>query len=196
VLYEREGGFLRIWQNKPMRIAGIVIAILLAVLLAAVVYWKGEKSRVGAPKIIPDHVDIQVKNVVYTDVGAEGTKWEVRAAMGTYLRKENKALFEKINIKMVLPSGRTFVMEGDKGVLGTETKNIDITGNVTLLSDQGDRITMDDLHYRDADRTFKTNSPVFHENDRISIQGKGMVLSLTTREIKLLSAVKATTKPR
>ena len=187
---------MRTWRNKPMRVAGIVVAILLVVSLAAVLYWRGGKNRVEALKVIPDHVDIQVKNVVYTDVGAEGTKWEVRAATGTYLRKENKALFDKITMKMVLPSGRTFVMEGDSGVLNTETKDMHITGHVSLLSDQGDRVTMNDLHYKDADRTFTTDSLVIHENDRIKVQGKGMILSLATREMKLLSAVKATTKPK
>lgn len=179
-----------------MRVAGIAAVILMLAALAGIVYWKGERNKTGPLKIIPDHVDIQVKNVVYTDVGAEGVKWEVRAATGTYLRKENKAIFDKITIKMVLPSGRTFVMKGDQGVLGTESKDMDITGNVTLLSDQGDRISMNDLHYTDADKVFKTDSQVIHENDRIKVQGKGMVLSLAAREMKLLSAVKATTKPQ
>jgi LPS export ABC transporter protein LptC len=179
-----------------MRVVGIAAVILLVAALVAAVYLKEERNKTKQLKIIPDHVDIQVKNVVYTDVGAEGVKWEVRAATGTYLRKENKALFDKVTIKMVLPSGRTFVMKGDKGVLGTESKDMNITGNVTLLSDQGDRVTMNDLHYTDADKVFKTDSPVFHENDRIKVQGKGMVLSLATREMKILSAVKATIKPK
>jgi LPS export ABC transporter protein LptC len=171
----------------------VVIVIGVITVMTLMKYQKGA----GTPlKIIPDHVDIQVKNVVYTDVGAEGAKWEVRADAATYLRKENKALFDKVKVTMVLTDGRTFVMTGDKGIVGTESKDMHISGHVTILSDNGDRIKMDELHYTDRDKVFKTDSMVLHENSRMTLQGKGMVLSLLTKELKLLSSVKASTKPR
>ena len=190
------GEGLSIWHKRSIKVTVAIGFILLIAALAAVVYVRGQKAKTGSLKIIPDHVDIQVKNVVYTDVGSDGVKWEVKADTATYLRKEGRALFDRVTVKMVLPSGRTFTVKGDKGVLGTESKNMDLAGHVVVLSDQGDRITMDDLHYRDAEKVFKTDSQVFHENDSMKVQGKGMVIYLTTREMKLLSAVRATTKPR
>ena len=185
---------MKIWQSLWFRrvIIGVVLAVMAGV--ASYLYVMGQKGKVAPAKIIPDHVDIQVKNVVYTDVGAEGTKWEVRADLGTYLRDEKKALLDKVTITLILSDGRIFKMTGDKGVLGTESKDMDISGHVTIVSQNGDRITMDDLHYAEKDKNFRTDSVVVQENDRMKIKGRGMVLSLKTQQLKLLSDVKALIK--
>jgi LPS export ABC transporter protein LptC len=185
---------LRIWQKKSIRVGAIIVIIVTAVVATMII--KAQKIKQTPLKIIPENVDVQVKNVVFTDVGAEGAKWEIRADLGTYIRKENKAVFDNVKVKLVLSDGRTFQMTGDKGVLETESKNMHILGHVVILSDRGDRITSDELHYTDAEKTFKTESTVFFKNKRLELQGRGMNMFLTTKELKLLSEVKATIKPK
>lgn len=194
MLYVTEGRILKIWRHQWFRHAVVVILIATMAGMAAFLYQRGQKAKTAPLNVIPDHVDVQVKNVVYTDVGSEGAKWEVRADAGTYVRNEHKALFDKVTVMLVLSDGRVFKMTGDKGVLGTESKDMDISGHVTIVSREGDRITMDDLHYTDKDRSFRTNSVVVQENDRMKIQGRGMVLSLKTQQLKILSNVKALIK--
>jgi len=185
---------LKIWRRQWFRHAVVVILIALMAGMAAFLYMTGRQAKTTPLKVIPDHVDIQVKNVIYTDVGAEGAKWEVRADLGTYVRSEQKVLLDKVTVMLVLSDGRVFKLTGDKGVLGTESKNMDISGHVTIVSQEGDRITMDDLRYTDKDRSFRTDSVVVQENARMRIQGRGMVLSLKTRQLKILSNVKALIK--
>jgi LPS export ABC transporter protein LptC len=184
---------LKIWQRKSIRVGAIIIIIVTAA--AAAMVMKAQNTKQTSLKIIPENVDVQVKNVVFTDVGADGAKWEVKADSGTYVRKENKAVFDKVKVKLVLSDGRTFQMAGDEGVLETESKNMHLSGHVVITSDRGDRITMDELHYNDVNKTFKTDSAVFLENERMALRGRGMSLFLTTKELKLLSEVKATIKP-
>jgi LPS export ABC transporter protein LptC len=186
---------MKIWRRKSVRVAGLIMIALAIVAIGTIFLLKDQSSTKTSLKIIPDNVDIQVKNVVYTDVGAEGTKWEVKADLGTYEKKEKKVLLDKVNAKLVLSDGKTYTMTGDKGTFGTETKNMDIWGHVTILSDQRDRIIMDELHYTDKDKTFRTDSVVTQENDRMKLTGKGMILSLATRELRLLSTVKALIRP-
>lgn len=190
----RKGWVLKIWQNQLLRRTIVGVAMALMVGTVSYLYVFGQKAKTTPAKIIPDHVDIQVKNVVYTDIGAEGVKWEVRADLGTYLKKEEKALFDNVTITLILADGRVFKMTGDKGVLGTESKNMDLSGHVTIVSQGGDKITMDDLHYTEKDKSFKTHSMVVQENDRMKIRGRGMVLSLKTQQLKILSDVKALIK--
>lgn len=175
---------------------GIVAVVLITAAVVVVAVLREQTAKPALVKNIPDHVDVQVKNVIYTDVGADGTKWEVRADTGTYFRQQGQALFDKVTIKLVMSDGRTFVLTGDKGMLGTEDKNMDVSGHVVIVSDQGDRITMDDLHYNDKKRIFTTDSVVHHENGRMKLQGKGMVMSMVTKEMRLLSDVKALMKAK
>ncbi len=181
-------------DRKKRQIAAALTIVALAAGIAALMVSRVKKEAVLPLKIIPDHVDIQVKDVLFSDVGADGTKWEIRADKGIYLRKENKAHFDNVVVKLVLPGGSEYRMRGDQGELDTESRDMSITGHVVIDSDRGDRVTVDVLHYKNKERTIRTDSAVVHENDRIQLRGKGMVLSLTKRELKLLSNVKALIK--
>lgn len=171
----------------------IVSAVFVsAVLVAAYVITEGNKAP-GKKllKIVTDNVDLQVKDVLYTDVGESGLKWEVRADSAQYIKSENIALFDKIRVKLVLADGKTISMIGEKGKLHTGTKDMEITGNVEILSDRGDRLTTDIIKYSGQEQRFYTDSPVKLENARLRIKGVGMSLSVKDRDVTLLSKVKA-----
>ena len=100
-----------------------------------------------------DRVDLQVKNVRYTEVGDSGMKWEITADTARYQKKENLALFEKVKVRLVMKDGRVFVMNGDRGRLNTQSRDMEIEGNVGIVSENGDRFSTDRLRYRNAGKT-------------------------------------------
>jgi len=174
-----------------------VITLLLLVVAAAILYHLWEKGREEGRKVLkvlPDHVDMQVRDAVYTDVSADGSKWEIKAKTATYFRRDKTALFDDVAVKMISAEGRTFLMTGRQGRLWTESRDMDIRGEVVIVSDQGDRISMDDLIYSDKEKTLRTDSEVTLENAKTKLQGKGMKISLATRRIELMSRVKAVIK--
>lgn len=142
-------------------------------------------------KILSDNTDLQIRDVFYTDVGDSGLKWEIKADTAKYKKNEQIALFEKVVVKVIMQDGRTFVMTGNQGRMNTETKNMEISGNVTIASDKGDRMTTDILKYSDSEQRFYTDSPIKLENPRMQVRGTGMSLSLKDKDVSLLSQVKA-----
>jgi len=142
-------------------------------------------------KILPDNVDLQIKDFIYTDVGEDNSKWEVKAENAKYIKKENLALFDRVKIKLITSEGKKFTMTGDKGQMNTEKKDIQIKGNVVIVSDKGDRLSTDYLNFSDAEKKVYTNAPVTMENKSIKIKGTGLTLYIKTGELKLSSLVKA-----
>lgn len=172
----------------------LIVATLAAVLSVAAVIVVGlrlapEKALL---KIMADKVDLQIKNVRYTDVGDSGVKWEITADAARYLKRENLALFEKPTVRLVLKDGRTFVMSGNQGRLNTETRDMEIDGNVGILSENGDRFTTDRLRYHNGIRQIETDRPVAMENRNVRINGIGMVFDLDESRLTLLSQIRAT----
>jgi LPS export ABC transporter protein LptC len=96
----------------------VVIIILIATIVtAAAVILFLESSKFPKNQllnIMSDKVDLQVKNVHYTDVGASGMKWEINAESAKYVKNENLVLFDRIRVKLVTSEGRTLVMTGIK----------------------------------------------------------------------------------
>ena len=179
-----------IWlmNKKNFLILGLLVLFVFAAVLFVGVIKEPPKALLEK---MADKVDLQAKNVRYTQVGSSGMKWEITADSAQYQKKEDLALFEKVKAKVFMKDGRTFVMTGDKGVLNTRSRDMDIEGNVVVVSDSGDHFRTDRLSYRDAVKRIETDRPVVMENKNARISGVGMVLNLKDEKIAILSGVRA-----
>jgi LPS export ABC transporter protein LptC len=176
-------------KKKGLIIIGL--AILIVAVAAGIFIAEKQKTTKNLLKILPDKVDLQIKDVHYTDVAESGMKWEVTADTARYVKKDNVALFEKVAVKLITQEGKTFLLTGDTGQMRTDTKDMKISGNVKIVSDNGDSIMTDHLLYSNEDKTFHTDAVVMMENQRIKIKGKGLSLSLKDENLALLSGVTA-----
>jgi len=179
---------------KTNRRRTLLIAILfLAVLSLTTIFVIGMRKDPGKAllKIMSDRVDLQVRDVHYTEVGDSGMKWEITADAARYQKKENLALFDKLEIKLFMKDGMTFVMTGDHGRLNTESRDMEIEGNVGIVSENGDRFATDRLRYRNADKVIETDRPVVMENETVRVSGVGMVVTLEGKKVTILSQVRA-----
>jgi LPS export ABC transporter protein LptC len=177
-------------KKKIIIILSILVVVTTTFVIVAVIRNVGSKPK-NVLKILPDHVDLQIKDFVYTEVGAANSKWEVKAQTAQYNKKQNLAVFDRVQIKLTTAEKKVYQMTGDKGQMLTDKKDIEIKGNVVIVSESGDRFTTDYIKYSNAERKFYTDAPVVMENHKMKIMGKGLVLFMNTGELNLLSSVKA-----
>ena len=178
------------------RIVVITGVIILVISVAAILLVMESRKSSPSPllNIMSDKVDLQVKNINYTDVGDSGLKWEIKADSAKYIKSENLAMFDRVRVKLLMSDGKTIVMTGNKGTLNTNTKDMEITGNVEVVSDRGDRLTTDILKYSGSERRIYSEVAVTMENARMQVRGMGMSLSLEDKDVALLSRVRANIK--
>lgn len=177
--------------KKKIAIITVVIVIIISV-VAIIMIMESRKSSLSRQlKIMTDNVDLQVKNVNYTDVGESGLKWEIKADSAKYIKSENLAMFNHVRVKLIMKDGRNIIMTGNDGTLNTVTKDMEISGNVEVVSDKGDRLTTDILKYSGSEQRIYTEAAVKMENPRMQVRGVGMSLSLDDKDVALLSRVKA-----
>lgn len=178
---------------KSKKRTALIVALLAVILFAAAILAivLGRAPEKALLKVMSDRVDLQVRDVHYTEVGSSGMTWEIKADTVRYQKKENLAFFDQVKVKLVMKDGRTFMMSGDKGRFNTQSRDLEIEGNVGIVSDNGDRFTTDRLQYRDAEKRIETDRPVTMENRSIRISGVGMVFLLEGNKVTLLSQVRA-----
>jgi LPS export ABC transporter protein LptC len=180
----------------------VKIAVALALVLAVVGWlvltgpWETEKKAPAPLKILPNKVDLQAKDVLYTEVGRGDVKYEIRAKTVRYQKKDKAATFEAINVRLIMSKGKVYTITADRGTYNTEKKDISLAGNVVVRSDVGDRITTDKLYYTDAEKKIHTASPVTMVNKNIEVKGVGLTLLIDKKQLTLLSHVKATITSR
>jgi LPS export ABC transporter protein LptC len=178
---------------KTGRKTVLIVVILAAVLSAAAVVIVSIPKEAGKEplKIISDHVDLQVRNIRFTEVGDANMTLEITAEVARYQKKEKLAFFDKPTVKLLLKDGRTFIMTGDRGRFNTDSKDMEIEGHVGIVSENGDRFATDRLRYSNAGKSIETEGSVVMENKRIRVSGVGMTLSLEEKKVALLSQVRA-----
>lgn len=171
----------------------VIIVVLAAVLFASVIIIVliPEKPVKEPLKITTDHVDLQVRNVRFTEVGDSDITLEITAEVASYQKKEKLAFFEKPTVKLLLKDGRTFTLSGDRGRFNTDSRDMEIEGHVGIVSGSGDRFTTDRLRYVNTGKVIETEGSVLMENKSIRVSGVGMILSLEEKKVALLSQVKA-----
>lgn len=173
-----------------------VLGAFAAVLILAGYFLSGSGKVADSPtlKILPENVDIQVKDVHFTEVGDSDSTWDIRADSARYMKKENKAVFEKVKITLIRKDGRTFTMSGDTGRMDTETKDAEIWGNVVLTSDRGDRISTEKVFYSGKEKKAYTDGEITLVRPGLDLKGKGMVFLVDEKHVTLFSAVRAVVK--
>jgi LPS export ABC transporter protein LptC len=178
---------------KNRRKMVVIIAALVMLLAVAAIFTVGiwRQPDKALLKVMSDKVDLQVRNVRFTEVGDSGMKWEIIADTARYLKKENLALFDKVTVKLVNKDARTYVMSGDRGRFNTESRDMQIEGNVVIVSEEGDRFTTDHLQYRHALKLIETEDPVTMENGSVRISGVGMRLAMDEKKVTVMSKVRA-----
>ncbi len=170
--------------------AAIFIVLILAAVITAIVRVGGDKKS-NIIKILPDEADVRIQDFIYTEVGQDNIRWEVKAKSAQYQKKLNLAFFDRVEIKLTTTDGKVFVMTGDEGRMQTDTKDVELKGNVVITSDTQDKFSTDYLRYSDGQKKIYTDAPVVMESKKMKIQGVGLSIFMNKGELLLSSGVKA-----
>lgn len=176
------------------KIKVIIITVMIILLVAAVIFaviWAIGEKKANIIKILPNEADVRIQDFLYTEVGQNDIRWEVKAKSAQYQKKQNLAVFDQVQIKLTTKEGKIFVMTGDKGRMLTDKKDVEIKGHVVITSDTGDIVSTDYLRYDDTQKKIYTDAPVVMENKQMKIQGVGLSILMNKGELTLSSGVKA-----
>ena len=186
--------FFRKHAGRPAGKFGLAAAVIVLSALVAAVLFRGgpaTEEKKTALKVIDDQADLYIKDVHYTEVGDSGNRLEIYADSAAFLKKENQARFEKVRMRLILPDGKIYELTADRGRLRTDRKDVDIEGDVVILSSRGDRFTTDRLHYSDGEKKIHTEDAVTLTNPRFSVTGRGMTLLLKSEQVTISGPVRA-----
>jgi LPS export ABC transporter protein LptC len=179
------------FSKKATIISSLAIVFLVILIGIVVIVRVNTNKPKTIIKALQDSTDVQIKEFVYTEVGKNKSKWEVKADSAIYDKKQNLAVLEMVQIKLVTSNGKIFTMKADKGSINTDKKTIEINGHVLINSNDGDMFSTDYIKYDDAEKKFYTEAPVTMKNKRMKITGMGLVIYMNKGELNIPGMVKA-----
>src|ERR1043166_7290253 len=137
-----------------MRKAPFIILTLVVVFLSVVVGVLVHRAR--GPRKLPSEpattsADYRLKQIHLQEQGRDGSRWQLDAEYSETFEEQNKTTMKKVIVKVDRvvkgdTTPRSWSVTGDEGDLNQETKDVQLRGNVVLVSSDGLRLETDRLN--------------------------------------------------
>ena len=185
-----------------MRKAPFIILTLVVVFLSVVVGVLVHRARV--PRALPTEpastsADYRLKQVHLQEQGRDGSRWQLDAEYSETFEEQNKTTMKKVTVKVDQPAKgdqatRSWTVTGDEGDLNQETKNVELRGNVVLVSSDGLRLETDRLRWDAEAQRAWTEDPVVIYRSGAVVHGTGFESRVAEEVSSIKGRVRATFK--
>ena len=185
-----------------MRKAPFIILTLVVVFLSVVVGVLVHRARI--PRKLPmepaaTNADYRLKQVHLQEQGRDGSRWQLDAEYAETFEEQNKTTMRKVTIKVDQPSkgdqaSRSWTVTGDEGDLNQDTKDVELRGNVVLVSSDGLRLETDRLRWDAEGQRAWTEDPVVIYRSGAVVRGTGFESRVAEEVTNIKGRVRATFK--
>ena len=175
---------------KYLPLAGIII------LLAVTGYFLVKKGYKGIDnavlnEVLPD-AGLTIKNFHSSqDDPDEGTRFVLDADEGTYSQDRQRVMLNNFRLILEPLNSPSMMIKGNKADYDTNSKVIDLSGDLQGNSSDGFEIFTEHLIYKQKEGVLKTNEPVIITGPFFSVSGKGLIFNAEKETLQILSYVTA-----
>lgn len=183
-----------------MRKAPFIILTLVVIFLSVVVGVLVHRARV--PRKMPTepaatNADYRLKQVHLQEQGRDGSRWQLDAEYSETFEDLNKTTMRKVRIKVDQPSkgdqaSRSWTVTGNEGDLNQDTKDVELRGNVVLVSSDGLRLETDRLRWDAEGQRAWTEDPVVIYRSGAVVRGTGFESRVAEEISSIRGRVRAT----
>lgn len=182
-------------KNAKLVLIAIASLTLILVMVALVRNSLVSRDSGRADPLPPKGVDMQIGDIHYEQTDKNASKeWELDAKSAQYFKDENKIVLHSIELTFFSNEGKVYQLTADDGELYTDSKDVNVSGNVVVLTEEGYHIQADSFRYDAEERKILTNDRVHLSSKELVMTGKGMVVDLEEEKFYILEEVKALEK--
>jgi LPS export ABC transporter protein LptC len=174
----------------------ILIAILLIGGVVLVRLWvnlqerKTKEAAVEIPKLSAGDASQELQKVHFVEDKHGRKTWELEAKTIRLYQKEKISTLEDVKVTFYAKEGRTFYLTGKQGKVHQDSKDVELTGDVVLTSNDGYQLKTQSVSYVHSEKIVSTPDPVEIDGEQIRLTGIGMRVDVETKTFKVLSQVK------
>jgi LPS export ABC transporter protein LptC len=139
--------------------------------------------------------DMIVENYKTTNFKDGQVAWQLEAKKASYYLSEKKSIAENIVLHYYKDSKSSAIVKADSAVLFTESKDIDLIGNVDMVSVTGNRLLTTKIRWNNKNNYLDTDEPVLIlRKNGDKIEGVGLKADYNLEGYEIKKKVKAVSK--
>jgi len=170
----------------------ILIAVVLFVLVVAgILVARTRTVQTEAVGTAPSSADLSIKQVHLREESARGGWWQLTADQAAVFEDEGRTSLRKVRVRVWDPE-QAWTIVGDEGDFFKATGNVQLRGNVVMVSDDGFRLETTLLRWDGADQRLWTDLPVRIHRRGAVIDGRGLEVHVADEATTVEGRLRAT----
>lgn len=149
----------------------------------------GKQPSTQKPEIT---ADLRLDRVHYTETREGVKEWDLDAASAIYFKEGNTVRLEKIRATFFGREKEIYFLEAEKGTFNTQTRVVEVSGDVKIDSSTGYHVRTQHLRYEAEKKELHTSDPVEMKGPELEVKGVGLILDLNQERMKILADVSTT----
>jgi len=179
---------------KRIKIA-ILVSIGFLIVMVGLTLWINYRARKPAeeaqlPKIAIEGADSRIEKIRFVEEKQGRRTWELEAKSMQHYQDQNVMLLEDVKLTFFAEDGRTFTVTGKEGKVQQDTKNMELRGDVVATSSDGYRFKTQSVAYNHQEKKIETPDRVELDGDQLWLKGRGMLVDVEARTVKVLHEVR------
>ena len=177
-------------QRRLKIVLIVVIVVTIGIVLATFVRFRNNADT-SDPLLSDDQnkASISIGKVHQTATKDGAKEWSLVADSAHYIEKENRALFENLEVVFFMEDGSEVTMTADRGYLQTDSNDIQVECNVQV--DYGTyHIETMALDYNHKSRSLHTDDRVKVSGELFTLTAEALSVDLNTQKSEFLGNVK------
>jgi LPS export ABC transporter protein LptC len=177
------------WQR--IRVIRWLLFLSMAVAVIGIFIGLKVRSAVDSLPAIAAEVtskdgNLTLNNFEYRDVKKGNARWTVWADTATYFEDRKETVLDQVKAVFFLKNGGQVELLGERGVLHTDTNNMEVSGNVGVSFGTGYKLTTDRLLYDRDKELIHTSEEFVLKGQGLTTKGQGMRLEIEKKSVTVL----------
>ena len=178
--------------KRLKKLLGGAVILTAAAIIAVFLFYRHMIAHIPqGPIAIRGDADLAMESIQQTAIRNGITEWVLEAGSAQYKETEKRALLRDLRVTFYLEDGDEVVLTADQGMVGTETNDIQASGNV-VARNKNYHIETEQLRYTYDQRVLNTQSPVLIRGQSFELRANSMSIDLNTNEAHLEGQVEGT----
>ncbi|MBW1742910.1 MAG: LPS export ABC transporter periplasmic protein LptC [Deltaproteobacteria bacterium] len=149
-----------------------------------------EKESVALESVMPEKSDVCLNRIHHVATRDGVKEWTLDAESAQYEKAGSKTVFKDISATFFLEGGRDVTLSSRDGVLLTDTKDMEIWGDVVARSGSY-QLNTNRIRYDHKAQVLSTKTPIVIKGKGLEITGDRMTFDLQTEHVVVQGQVQA-----
>lgn len=176
-------------RKLPLVILGCVALFLTVVVGVLFTKARGPKRELAEPT--QTKADYRIKEVHLQEEDRGHARWQLDADYGEVFEGQGKTVMKKVTIRVNEPT-RAWTVVGDEGNLANDTQDVELRGNVVVVSSDGLRMETESLNWTAKEQRAWSNDAVTIWRGGVVVRGQGFESRVRDEATVIKGRVRAT----